>query len=161
MSNYHDDRETHITAWVDGSGFGWALLFFFLAAPFALLAIWLWDYARFVSDHKVFCSGLFLAISILLSCLLYGKSKVEHKLFGIVGVFASLLPIWIAQIFYAVPFILASDNVFEVAVEWVLVTLITVGITFFVNLISMMYENGLKHLAVSAVYLIIALVIIL
>lgn len=161
MSNHYDDRDTYINDWVDGSGFGWFLLFFFLAAPFLLLAIWLWKYAEFVIDHKVFCSGVFLVISILISCLLYGRSKVEHKLFGIVAIFASLMPIWIAQLFYAVPFILSNDNAFEVTVEWLLVTLITVGITFFVDLIGIMYENGLKHLALSAVYLIVALVIIL
>lgn len=78
-----------------------------------------------------------------------------------VAVVVSLLPIAIAQACYAIPYILSHDGAIGVAFEWMIVTFITVGISFFMIQISLLFKNGIKHLMVAAVYLFIALIFIL
>ena len=73
----------------------------------------------------------------------------------------SLLPIAMAQACYAIPYILSHDGAIGVTFEWLIVIFFTVGISFFVIQISLLFRNGIKHLMVAAVYLIIALVVVL
>ena len=96
----------------------------------------------------------------MLGDLLYKRKATNRKL-GIVAVVVSLLPIAIAQACYAIPYILSHDGAIGVAFEWMIVTFITVGISFFVIQISLLFRDGVKHLMVAVVYLFIALIFIL
>lgn len=161
MANYFYDRDTDTLYVSRGDGFGWFALLFVLATPFFIIAVWLRQYALFTSAHALLSWIIFLGLSVLLGDLLYRKKKASNKKLGIVAVVVSLLPIAMAQAFYAIPYILAHDGAIGVAFEWLIVTFFTVGISFFVIQISLLFMNGVKHLMVAATYLIIALFVIL
>ena len=161
MANYFYDRDTDTLYVSQGDGFGWLALLFVLATPFFIIAVWLRQYALFVSEHVLLSWAAFLGLSVVLGNLLYRKKKAENKRIGIIAVVVSLLPIAIAQACYAIPYILSHDGAMGVTFEWLIVTFFTVGISFFVIQISLLFKNGMKHLMVAAVYLIVALIVIL
>lgn len=161
MANYYYDRDTDTYYKTSGDGFGWFAFFLILATPFFIIAVWLRQYALFVSDHSVLSSLAFLGFSVFLGTLLYRKKKVKHRLIGVIAVVISLLPIGLAQVLYAIPYILSHDSAVGVTFEWMVVTFFTVGIAFFTNQICTLFRNGLKHLLVATVYLIIVLFVIL
>lgn len=161
MANYFYDRDTDTLYVSRGDGFGWFALLFVLATPFFIIAVWLRQYALFATEHALLSWAVFLGLSVVLGNLLYRKRKATNRKLGIVAVVVSLLPIAIAQACYAIPYILSHDGAIGVAFEWMIVTFITVGISFFVIQISLLFKNGIKHLMVAAVYLFIALIFIL
>ena len=160
MANYFYDRDTDTLYVSRGDGFGWFALLFVLATPFFIIAVWLRQYALFASEHALLSWVVFFGLSVVLGDLLYKRKATNRKL-GIVAVVVSLLPIAIAQACYAIPYILSHDGAIGVAFEWMIVTFITVGISFFVIQISLLFKNGIKHLMVAAVYLFIVLIFIL
>lgn len=161
MANYFYDRDTDTLYVSQGDGFGWFALLFVLATPFFIIAAWLRQYALFATEHVLLSWVVFLGLSVVLGNLLYRKRRAANRKLGIVAVVVSLLPIAIAQACYAIPYILSHDGAIGVAFEWMIVTFITVGISFFVIQISLLFKNGIKHLMVAAVYLFIALIFIL
>lgn len=161
MANYFYDRDADTLYVSRGDGFGWFALLFVLATPFFIIAVWLRQYALFASEHALLSWIIFLGLSVLLGDLLYRKTKASNKKLGIVAVVAFLLPIAIAQACYAIPYILSHDGAIGVTFEWLIVTFFTVGISLFVIQISLLFKNGIKHLMVAAVYLLIALIVFL
>lgn len=117
MANYYYDRDTDTYYRTDNDGFGWFAFFIILATPFFIISVWLRQYASFVSKHPFIATIIFVAISILLGYLLYRKRKAVHKGVGILGVITSLLPVGLAQILYAVPYILSSDSAIGTTLE--------------------------------------------
>lgn len=161
MANYFYDRDTDTLYVSRGDGFGWFALLLVLAIPFFIIAAWLRQYALFASEHALLTWVVFLGLSVVLGDLLYRRKKAENKKLGIVAVAVSLLPIAMAQAFYAIPYILSHEGALGVTFEWLIVTFFTVGISFFVIQISLLFKNGVKHLVVATVYLLIALIVIL
>ena len=161
MAKFFYDGETDTLYVERGDGFGWLGLLFLLASPALIIAVWLEQYALFVSENILLSCSIFLALSILLGILVYRKKKVKRKLLGIAAVVVSLLPVAVAQIFYAIPYILAQEGLLGITFEWLVVTFFTVGISFFVIQISLLFRNGLKHLLLAGAYLIVTLIVIL
>lgn len=64
----------------------------------------------------------------------------------------TLLPVWLAQLMYAVPYILMHDHIFSVTMEWVLVTGISFGVSFLLLHIGIILRNGKKHLLLASIY---------
>ena len=122
--------------------------------PFFIIAV-------FVSEHALLSWGAFLGFSALLGKLLYRKKEAENAKVGILAVIVSLLPIAIAQAFYAIPYILSHNGTVGITFEWLIVTIFTVGISFFVIQISLLFQNAVKHLTIASVYLLISVIIIL
>ena len=160
MANYFYDEDTDTVYVSEGDGFGWLGLLFVLATPFFIIAVWLRQYASFASEHALLSWGVFLSLSTALGALLYKKRNATHRILGIVAVVVTLLPVALAQAFYAIPYILSHNGAIGVTFEWSIVTFFTVGISFFVTQISLLFKNGVKHLIIATVYLLIALIII-
>ena len=150
MANYFYDQDTDTLYVSHGDGFGWLALLFFLATPFFIISVWLRQYAVFASEHALLSWGAFLGFSALLGKLLYRKKEAENAKVGILAVIVSLLPIAIAQAFYAIPYILSHNGTVGITFEWLIVTFFTVGISFFVIQISLLFQNNqlsyLQHL---------------
>ncbi len=161
MANYFYNRGTDTLCVSRGDGFGWFALLFVLAMPFFIIAVWLRQYALFVSEHPLLSWVVFLVMSVVFGNMLYRKKNAENKKLGIVAVVVSLLPIAIAQAYYTIPYILSHEGAIWVTFEWLIVTFFTVGISSFVIQISLLFNNGIKHLIVAAVYLLISLVVFL
>lgn len=161
MANYIYDRDTDTLYVSDGDGFGGVALLFLLALPFLMIAAWLRQYALFASEHPLLFWVVFLVLSLGLGHILYRKKKAANKKLGIAAVIVSLLPTAMAQMFYAVPYVLSHDEDIGVAFEWLIVTFFTVGFSFFVIQVGFLFKNGGKHLMLAAVYFFIALIIIL
>lgn len=161
MSKLLYDQDEDKLYVIEDDGFGWFVLFLVLATPFFIIAVWLRQYALFASEHPLLLWGVFLGLSWLLGRRLYRKKDVQSDKIGIVAVMVSVLPIAIGQAFYAIPYILSHEGAVGVAFEWMIVTFFTVGISVFVIQISLLFRDGIKHLMVAAVYLVIALFIIL
>ena len=161
MANYIYDQDTDTLYVSDGDGSAGFALFFLLALPFLMIAAWLRQYALFASEHPMLFWVVFLALSLLLGYLLYRKKRAAQKKLGITAVLVSLLPIAIAQMFYAIPYILSHNEDIGVSFEWLIVTFFTVGFSFFVIQVGFLFKNGGKHLMLAAVYFFIALIVIL
>ena len=161
MANYFYDRDTDTLYVYRGDGFSWFALLFVLAAPIFIIAVWLRQYALLASEHAMLSWVVFLGLSVVLGDLLYRKKKAVNKKLGIVAVVVSLLPIAMAQAFYVIPYILSHDGAIGVTFECLIVTFFTVGISFFVIQISLLFKDGVKHLMVAVVYIFIALFVIL
>ena len=106
-------------------------------------------------------SFVYMVQSLGLGHLLYRRKKADNKKLGIAAVLVSLLPTAMAQMFYAIPYILSHDGDIEVSFEWLIVTFFTVGFSFFVIQVGFLFKNGGKHLMLAAVYFFVALIVIL
>lgn len=160
MANYFYDKDTDTLYVSESDGFGWLGFLFVLATPFFIIAVWLRQYAVFVNDHTFLSALIYLLFGALLSFFLYRKRQIQHKLLGFVAVVMSLLPVYFAQTLYAIPYILTHDGPIEIAFEWMIVTFFTVGITFFLNQICLLFKNGLTHLIAAICYLVVTLIIL-
>ena len=158
---YIYDKETDTIYVSENDGFGWFGLFILLATPFFIIGVWLKEYATFVSKYMLPATLAFLGFGLVVGFLLYKKHRKAKRGLGIVAVIISLLPIWIGQVTYAIPYILAQDDYFLVSFEWLIITFFTVGISFFVIQISMLLKNGLTHLMIAGIYLVAAILVFL
>ncbi len=161
MANYFYDRETDTLYVSENDGLGWFAFFVILSTPAFIIAVWLKQFATFASEHAFLSWIVFLGFSTVLGIILYRKKNAVKKNAGIVAVIVSLLPVALTQAFYAIPYILSHDGALGITFEWLIVTFFTVGISFFVIQISLLFKSGFKHLAVATVYLLITLIIIL
>lgn len=160
MANFFYDKETDTLYVSEGDGFGWLAFLFVLATPFFIIAFWLHQYATFVSDHAFLSTIIYLLFGTFLSFFLYRRKRLQHRILGFVAVVVSLLPVYLAQILYAIPYILTHDGPIEIAFEWIVVTFFTIGITFFLNQICLLFRNGLTHLIASICYLVVTLLVL-
>lgn len=161
MADYIYDRETDTLYVLDEDGMIWFRLFLILAIPFCVAACWLMEYAQFVSDHPGLYFAVFLGFSVLFGNWLYHKRSARHPKAGILAAALTLLPVWAGQMFHAVPYLLAKDSIFAGIFEWLVVTFFTVGISFLVLQLSLLFRDGRRHLGVAAGYLLVALCFIL
>lgn len=160
MANYFYDKETDTLYVSENDGFGWLGFLFVLAAPFIIIAVWLKQYATFVNSHSFLSCIVFLLFAAFVSLLHYRRRRTQHRLLGFIAVVVSLLPVYLAQTMYAIPYILSHDGPLEIAFEWMIVTFLTVGLTFFLNQICLLFKNGLTHLIAASLYLILTWIIL-
>lgn len=159
MANFWYDPETDTWYTVNGDGFGWFLVFFALAAPFILFGVFLKQASLFVHNHLLISSIIFLVLAALLSYLLYHRREVSHRKAGYAAVFFSVLPCWLVQL-AQIPGIIENDVTVWGSITWIFTTFFTVGLAFFIIQICLLFNNGLKHLAVAGIYSTLAILIL-
>ena len=157
MGKAYYDQESDTLYVANGDGSGWFGFFVVLSTPFFVVASLLGEYAQIVYRHPVVSTGVYFLLAWTASWWFHRKKRITNRKTGILAGVLTLLPIWLAQLMYAIPYIVAHDNMLTVTIEWVLVTGISFGISFLLLHIGLLFRNGKKHLLLASTYLAIAL----
>ncbi len=164
MARYYYNEETGELIEIESESekFNSALAgLFIIAAPFVIIACILRKYAEFVSSHSTLSTVIFVILSLIIGVLVYsGQDDASFKPVGIAAVVVSLLPIGIAQTGYIIPYILSTESALDIFFEWLIITVITVLISIFINAMCMMSKNGIIHFIAAAVYFIITVAMV-
>lgn len=159
MANFLYDPDTDTWYGVSDSGGGWIIGLFILVLPFAMVAFFIQDVSEFVHTHMVLSCLVFLALSYLFGYFLYRKRDALYPKVGYIAVLISILPCGLAQL-SAFSSFWENENLFSNFLGWLLLTFLSVSLTFFVIHISLLFNNGIKHLRLAIVYLALTIVVL-
>lgn len=154
FSDIDNTKEGHAYV-VDSNGWGWFALFILIALPFFILSLLLKKYANAVCKFPAVATLIYCLVALVVSFIFYSDKRKRFRLIGIIATMLSMVPMAAVQVIYAIPYILTHDGIFSIMFEWLLVTVLTLGITVFVISIGNLCRNGLIHLGLSIVFLII------
>ena len=136
---------------VDSDGWGWFMIFLLLALPFFLIGIFLTRAAALICSHPYISMVIYLLFSFLIGGVLYIWGNKKRKVFGLIATLITLLPLATVEGLYLIPYILQS-GLFTAVFEWILVTAVVGGITFFILAIANVLNNGVIHFIISLVF---------
>lgn len=152
MGKAYYDQQTDTLYAAHGDGSGWFAFFVVLSTPFFVVASLLEEYAQIINKHPLLSTVVYLLLVGTASWCLHRKKEIRNRKIGILAGMLTLLPVWLAQLMYAVPYILMHDHIFSVTMEWVLVTGISFGVSFLLLHIGIILRNGKKHLLLASIY---------
>lgn len=141
---------------VDSTGWGWALIFILASIPCLFVAGIIMNLSEAFCQHPFLFSALYLCISLFLGVVFYHRRYIRHRVLGIIATVFTLLPLWIAAFFYTIP-IVVLDPSFSAFFNWMVVTALIVGIIYFIFAICRLLENGLIHLVVASIFLLLSI----
>lgn len=159
MGKAYYDHETDTLYVAHGDGSGWFVFLVVLATPFFVIASLLKEYAQIVNRYPVVSTGVYFLLAWTTSWWFHRKKKIANRKTGIVAGVLTLLPVWMVQLMYAVPYVAAGDKMLPVTIEWVLVTGISFGVSYLLLQIGLLFRNGKKHFLLAGVYLLLALAV--
>lgn len=135
---------------VDSDGWGWFALFIMLALPFFIIGLLLTQATEWICAHPYISISIYLILSLVIGIILYARGK-RWRLPGIIATMITLAPFALVEGLYMVPYIM-QNSLFASVFEWLLVTLLIGGITFFVIVISSALKSGLMHLVIAIIF---------
>jgi hypothetical protein len=135
----------------DSDGWGWFALLIMLALPFFVMGILLMQMTEAICKHPYISFGTYLVFSFVFGLIFYSRGNKKFKLAGIAATMITLLPFALTEAFYMVPYIV-QHALFASVFEWLIVTAILGGITFFILSIANLLENGWIHLILAVIF---------
>lgn len=160
FSDIDTTEEEHIYV-VDNSGWGWFALFVFAALPFYIISLYLRSFAALVCEYPMVSASIYLAIALVLAILsLHRNKNAKYRSVGVFAIILLTLPTAIVQAIYAIPYVVTTDGFFFVTIEWILVTLLMLGLTLLIFFCSSLLQNGILQLLVVAIFLTVTILIV-
>lgn len=144
---------------VDSDGWGWFALFILFALPFFIIGLLLTQLTEMVCAHPYMTMFIYIIFSVAFSLVYNIRMHQRFKIFGIFATLFALVPFILVQVLYLIPYI-TQNSLFKATFEWIIVTAVIGGITFFVLAISNVIRNGVIQLIVAAIFLVATVVIL-
>lgn len=144
---------------VDSDGWGWFALFLIFALPFFCLGILITQLAETVCAHPHMTVFIYLIISSVFSFIFNIRMQQRFKILGIFATILAMIPFMLVQVLYLIPYIV-QNSLFASVFEWIIVTAVIGGISFFILAISNVIRNGMIQLTISMIFLAVTIVIL-
>lgn len=136
----------------------WSALLFPLIFLFGFILLFLETAADFLKSCPVLALLLYIAVSIGIGWLSYVGKCTKRRVFGAVGTAITMLPMGIIE--WALIIYTAENNGIDTIFGWIILTVLIVGLTLFVMSLCRFIKNGITHLIVSVVILVVMLFVI-
>ncbi|MGN1249918.1 MAG: hypothetical protein ACI4XW_07535, partial [Candidatus Spyradocola sp.] len=137
---------------VESDGWGWFMIFILLALPFFILGLFLTQLSAAICEHPYITICVYSIFAIVFSIAFNIFTHQRFKVVGTIATILTLTPIFLVQILYMIPYI-SQNSLFGAVFEWLVVTAMMVGLTFFILAMMNLLKNGWIHLGVAAVFL--------
>lgn len=138
---------------VDSDGWGWFMLFIILVLPFFMLWLLISKAAAWICMHPIVSGVIYLAVSALISLLMYRGRKIRQRLLGTLAGIITFLPFAAGEALYAIPYVLLQpDKVFGPIFEWIIVTTVLLLFTIFVIAIANASGSVIVHLISAIIF---------
>ena len=152
-----DDTKIGAPYVVDSDGWGWFFLSLIVAIPFLLTGVMIVAVSRWIAQNYILCAIAYVIVSISIGAMMYLKSNVKHRVLGILASAGTMFPFGIVAATYAIPMIVI-EGTFSAVFDWVLVASLMFIVTFFVIKICGLLKNGLLHLIVATIFILLGIV---
>ena len=149
-----DDTKAKTPYVVDHDGWGWFFLLVLLAILFFLVGSAMVSISAWICTHPILSILGYSLLSALIGVIFYSRVSMKHRMCGIVAAIGTMLPFEIVIGFYAIPFVMLEGS-FSSIFDWFLVAVLLFSSTFFVFSICNLLKNGIIHLIISVVFILL------
>ena len=130
-----------------------------LAAPILMLVVLLDRVCSFIVKHVLIFVLIIVALAAIVGLIAYKMSSAKHKIIGVAASVLNVVPGLLVMLFYSIPYVIEKPGIgswFDFFATLIASAFAEIIIVFF----ALEKENGLKHLLLSAVGILIAAMLI-
>lgn len=155
-----DDTRPGTPYVVDNDGWGWFFLFLLVAIPFLVVGGLIAQISTWICLHPILSALLYLLLATICGVIFYSRHSMRHRICGAAAAFLTLLPLGIGAGLYTIPYVMLAGS-FSAFLDWVLVAALLFGITFFIFSVCNLLKNGLIHLIISLLFVVLSVIFIM
>lgn len=146
---------------VSADGWGWFMIVFLLISPAFILSFFITSFAAFYIKYYIPTLLTYYGVALCFSAFFYyrKKYKCHHPLCGIIATLCTITPLALIITCYAVPIVTIEPG-FDSTLDFALFTVLLSGIAFFIFSISKLVKNGLTHLILSILFLVVSIILL-
>lgn len=141
--------------WKDPNGNGgglWLFIVLLIALPFLVVGLAISSITDMICAHPILFAVLYLILSMVIGFSFYNQPGMRHCGLGVVASVLTILPFGILSGLYAIPCIQLEGGSFGSIFEWILITVLVLGITFFIFSMCNLLGNGKVHFVMALIF---------
>lgn len=134
-------------------------LSFIAALPFIFFAFALQAVSEYMVRHMVLFSVIYFVLVALIGFFLYIRKKCKNRIYGMIAIPLGFTPLYlyICNTFASFATLEDTGEIISSSVSWLFVTVIVITLLVFVTAMAMLIKNGVWHLIISAVEVVLCL----